>query len=348
MTRPDEMMKAVGLYKRLPIEDPESLVDVTVAKPQPSGRDLLVEVKAISINPVDTKVRSSKGKTASSEPVILGWDVAGVVVEAGPESTLFKQGDEVFYAGSIVRPGGNSEFHLINERIVGSKPKTLGFAEAAALPLTAITAWEGLFDRLGISHDPEANKGKNILIIGAAGGVGSIAVQLAAKAGLTVIGTASRPESAAWAKELGAAFTISHYEPFKAQLQELSFKFTDYILCLNDTVRHWAGMAEAIKPQGKICSIVETEGQLELDLLKNKSATFVWEFMFTRSTYGTEDMEEQHNLLNQIASMVDEGQLKTTVSKVLSPLNAATIREGHKLLESGSTIGKVVIEGPFV
>lgn len=337
-------MRAVALERYLPIDHEDSLLDVLLDKPKPEGRDLLVRVKAVSVNPVDTKVRAPKDRV-EPKPRVLGWDVAGIVEEVGPECELFAPGDEVYYAGSIARPGGNSEFHLADERIVGHKPRTLDFAEAAAIPLTAITAWEGLFDRLGIPPEPEKNAGRTILVIGAAGGVGSIATQLAAAAGLTVIGTASRPESAAWAKEHGAAFTIDHFEPFVPQLQALGFANADYIFCLNDTERHWEQMAEAIAPQGRICSIVETDSPLNLTLLKNKSATFAWEFMFTRSSYGTPDMIEQHRLLDEVARRIDVGELRTTLAKRLSPINAATLKEAHALIESGRAIGKIVVEG---
>lgn len=337
-------MKAVGLYKYLPIEHPESLIDVEIEKPLPAGRDLLVKVRAISVNPVDYKVRSPKSRE-ESEPRILGWDVAGVVEQVGPEVELFQPGDEVYYAGSITRPGGNSEYHLADERIVGAKPKSLDFAQAAALPLTTITAWESLYDRLGVSKEPAANAGKTILIIGAAGGVGSIATQLAKLAGLKVIGTASRRESADWARELGADHVINHFESFVPQLKAIGLEQVDYILCLNSTEKHWASMAEAIAPQGKICSIVETDEPLNLTLLKNKSATFVWELMFTRSTYGTPDMIEQHNLLNEVARLVDAGAVRTTTSETLSPINADNLRKAHAMLETGRTVGKVVLEG---
>ncbi|MCA1295283.1 zinc-binding alcohol dehydrogenase family protein [Paenibacillus sp. alder61] len=339
-----ETMKAVGLYKYLPIEDPESLLDVEVEKPVPAGRDLLVKVRAISVNPVDYKVRSPKNRE-ESEPKILGWDVAGVVEQVGPEVTLFRPGDEVFYAGSITRPGGNSEFHLVDERIVGMKPSKLDFAQAAALPLTSITAWESLYDRLGISRNKGDNEGKTILIIGAAGGVGSIATQLAKYSGLTVIGTASRPESADWVTGLGADHVINHFEAFLPQLKAAGWEQVDYILCLNSTEKHWSNMAEAIAPQGKICSIVETDELLNLTLLKNKSVTFVWELMFTRSTYQTPDMIEQHNLLNELARLVDDGVLRTTTNETLKPINAANLRKAHAMLETGRTVGKVVLEG---
>ncbi|CAH1205386.1 zinc-binding alcohol dehydrogenase family protein [Paenibacillus sp. JJ-223] len=336
-------MKAVGLYNYLPIEDPQSLIDIELDTPTPTGRDLLVKVNAVSVNPVDYKVRSPKDRE-ESVPKVLGWDVSGVVEQVGSDVTLFQPGDEVFYAGSIMRPGGNSEFHLVDERIVGSKPSRVGFAEAAALPLTSITAWESLYDRLGISQTKEHNEGKNILIIGAAGGVGSIATQLAKYSGLTVVGTASRPESADWIKELGADYVINHFEALVPQLKAIGMEQVDYILCLNSTGKHWANMAEAIAPQGKICSVVETAEPLNLTLLMNKSATFAWEFMFTRSTYQTPDMIEQHALLNEIARLVDEGVIRTTTNETLSPINAANLRKAHAMLETGRTVGKIVLE----
>lgn len=338
-----QMMKAVGLYRYLPLDHPESLMDIDLEKPTPSGRDLLVRVKAISVNPVDVKVRAPKERTEDS-PRVLGWDVAGVVEQTGPECTLFKPGDEVYYAGSITRPGGNSEFHLVDERIAGKKPASLDFAQAAALPLTSITAWEALFDRMGISQQREDNEGKSILIIGAAGGVGSIAVQLAKYAGLTVIGTASRPESAEWARSLGADHIIDHHDDFVPQLESLGLPYVDAIFCLNSTEKHWQRMADAIAPQGKICSIVETEEPLNLTLLKNKSAAFVWEFMFTRPMFQTPDMIQQHYLLNELSRLVDQGVIRTTIKEKLAPLDAATLRKAHALVESGRTIGKVVVE----
>lgn len=339
-----ETMKAVGLYKYLPIADPDSLIDVEIDKPTPTGRDLLVKVRAISVNPVDYKVRSPKSREESA-PRVLGWDVAGVVEQVGPEAGLFRPGDEVYYAGSITRPGGNSEFHLVDERIVGKKPSSLSFAQAAALPLTTITAWESLYDRLGVARERADNAGKAILIIGAAGGVGSIATQLAKLAGLTVIGTASRPASADWARELGADYVIDHFQAFLPQLKAVGFDQVDYILCLNSTEKHWANMAEAIAPQGKICSIVETDEPLNLTLLKNKSATFAWELMFTRSTYQTADMIEQHRLLDEVARLVDAGAIRTTSSETLAPINADNLRKAHAMLETGRTVGKVVLEG---
>ncbi len=336
-------MKAIGLYRYLPIEETESLVDIEIAKPPPTGRDLLVKVEAVSVNPVDVKVRAPKEQVETA-PRILGWDVAGVVEQVSPDCTLFKPGDDVYYAGSIRRPGGDSEFHLVDERIVGHKPKSLDFAQAAALPLTSITAWEALFDRLGIARQADQNAGKSIVIIGAAGGVGSIATQLARLAGLTVIGTASRPESIQWTKEHGAAYTISHREAFAPQLKHLGFGSVDYIFCLNSTERHWRNMTEVIAPQGKICSIVEMEEPVDLTALQQKSVTFVWEWMFTRAFYQTSDMIEQHRLLNELADLVDAGKIRTTLSERLEPITAVNLRQAHKKVEMGSMMGKIVLE----
>lgn len=336
-------MKAVGMTHYLPIDQADSLLDVEIPKPSASGHDLLVQVQAISVNPVDTKIRAPKDQVEEN-PRILGWDVAGIVVEVGNQVTHFQVGDEVFYAGSVTRAGGNSEYHLVDERIVGHKPKSLDFAAAAALPLTALTAWEAIHERLGISEDAVSNAGHTILIINAAGGVGSIATQLAHLAGLTVIGTASRPETSDWAKAHGTDHVINHHDAFVPQLKKIGFSDVDYILCLNHTDQHWQHMADAIAPQGKICSIVETEQPIDLEALKNKSATFVWEFMFTRSMYGTDDMSEQGVILNRIASQIDEGKLRTTETKRLHPINATQLREAHRLLEAGDMIGKLVLE----
>lgn len=337
-------MKAIGLTRYLPVSDPQSLVDVEIARPEATGRDLLVKVEAIGMNPVDTKVRAPKDKIETA-PRVLGWDAAGTVVAAGPDVTLFKVGDPVFYAGSITRQGANSEFHLVDERIVGHKPASLDFAHAAALPLTAITAWEALFDRLGVSPRGD-DAGKSVLIIGGAGGVGSIGIQLSkVLAGLTVIATASRPESEAWCRRLGADHTIDHRKDMPSQLRALGFEHVDFILCFNDTDRHFEAMAEAIAPQGKICSIVENAGPLAIGALKSKSATFVWEFMFTRAMFQTSDMIAQHRLLNEVARLVDAGKLQTTVGDNLGKINAENVRRAHALLEGGQTIGKLVLEG---
>ncbi|MBB3128565.1 zinc-binding alcohol dehydrogenase family protein [Paenibacillus rhizosphaerae] len=337
-----ETMKAVGLHRYLPIENPESLLDLKIEKPVATGRDLLVRVKAVAVNPVDYRVRSPK-EQVEENPKVLGWDVAGIVEEVGPDCTLFRPGDEVYYAGDITRQGGNSEFHLVDERIVGKKPKSLDFAQAAALPLTTLTAYEALFERMNISREPNENKNKTILIIGAAGGVGSIAVQLAKWAGLTVIGTASRPDSVAWAKEQGADHTINHFEEFVPQLKQLGYDTVPYILCLNATAKHWKNMANAIAPQGTICSIV-ADGPLDIQSIVNKSVTFVWEWMFTRAMFQTEDMIQQHTLLNEVAELIDSKKITTTLNERLSPIHAANLRKAHSLLETGRVIGKIAIE----
>jgi zinc-binding alcohol dehydrogenase family protein len=337
-------MKAIGLTRYLPVLNPESLIDIELDKPVPTGRDLLVKIEAIAVNPVDTKVRAPKDKVEEA-PRVLGWDAAGVVEAVGPDATLFKPGDAVYYAGSITRQGANSEFHLVDERIVGAKPKSLDFTHAAALPLTTITAWEALFERLGVSP-AGAHEGKSVLIIGGAGGVGSIGIQLAKKvAKLTVIATASRPESAKWATELGADHIVNHFEDIPAQLKAAGFKEVDYVLIFNDTDKHFPAAAEVIKPQGGICTIVENSGPLDVALLKAKSAAFHWEFMFTRSMFGTPDMIEQHKLLSEVARLIDAGTLTTTLGRDLGRLDAANLREAHRLLEEGRAIGKLVLTG---
>jgi zinc-binding alcohol dehydrogenase family protein len=319
------------------------LQDTDLPVPTPGARDLLVKVAAISVNPVDHKMRAAPSENGA--PRVLGWDVAGVVTAVGPAVALFKVGDEVFYAGSVVRPGANSELHVVDERIVGRKPSTLGFEEAAALPLTSITAWEALFERLGIASTG-ADEGKSLLIVGGAGGVGSIAIQLAKKlARLTVVATASRPASADWCRQLGADHVIDHNGNMPAQLAGLGLPHVDYILCLNEFDHHFPAMLDAIAPQGKLCSIVRNEGALALDLLFGKSATLVFELMFTRSTFQTPDMIEQHRLLNKVAGLVDEGVLTSTVGESFGAINAANIARAHAALEARRTIGKIVLSG---
>lgn len=337
-------MHAIAQTRPLPITDPEALVDLDLPTPTPTGRDLLVAVRAIAVNPVDYKVRLSP-LDADAAPRVLGWDVAGVVQAVGPDVTLFTPGDEVFYAGSIARPGANSALHVVDERIVGHKPGSLEFADAAALPLTAITAWEALFERMDVAPTNAEAQG-SILIIGGAGGVGSIAIQLAKRvAGLEVVATASRDETSAWCRELGADHVINHREPLAPQLAALDLPQVDRVLCLNDTSGHWQAMAEVVAPQGTICSIVEPDEPVDLDLLKAKSARFAWEFMFTRSMFETPDMIEQHRLLDEIARLIDAGTLRTTTSRVLRPINAKHLRDAHAQLEEGHTIGKIVLEG---
>ncbi|MDO6707222.1 zinc-binding alcohol dehydrogenase family protein [Photobacterium sp. 1_MG-2023] len=337
-------MKAVALTHYLPISNPDSLIDVELPAPSVSGHDILVRVEAISVNPVDTKVRAPKDKI-EPQPRILGWDAAGTVVSIGEQVTQFQPGDEVYYAGDITRPGTNSEYHVVDARIVGKKPQSLTMAEAAALPLTGITAWEGLFDRLGIKPEGDQRQ-QRLLIIGGAGGVGSMAIQLASQIqGLTVIATASRPETAQWCRDLGAAQVISHRENMAEQLAELGVTSVDYIFCLNDTAGHWQTMAQIIKPQGMICSIVESDQPLDLEPLKSKSAGFVWEFMFTRAMYQTEDMAAQGKLLDQLGEWVDLDKIQTTLREHLTPINAENLRQAHAIVEQGNMIGKVVLSG---
>lgn len=338
-------MKAVGLYRYLPIDHPESLLDVELPQPMASGHDLLVKVRAIAVNPIDTKVRKPK-EIVESAPRVLGWDAAGEVVAVGAECSLFEPGDRVYYSGDVTRPGSNAEYQLVDERIAGHMPRSLTFEQAAALPLTTVTAWESLFDRLGIVPDPEHNRGKTILIIGAAGGVGSIAIQLAKRiAGLTVVATASRPDSAAWVTELGADHVINHHKPLMEQLSASGLAQVDYIFCCSHTDDYFMGMVEVIKPQGKICVIVDASKPLEMTLLKAKSATFVWESMFTRSMYKTPDMIAQHHILERVADLIEAGVIKTTLSEVITPINAANLRSVHATLESGKAIGKIVLSG---
>jgi NADPH2:quinone reductase len=285
---PIDSVKAVAFTRHLPIADPESLVDVTLPAPSPEPRDLLVRVQAVSVNPVDTKVRASRS-TPEQKPRVLGWDAAGVVEAVGKDVRLFAPGDAVYYAGDIGRPGSNQTLHLVDERIVGRKPSTLGFAEAAALPLTAITAYEALFDRL--RFDPEGgDSGSTVLIVGGAGGVGSIAIQLAKVAGLRVVATASREESQRWVRALGADAVIDHHGDLRRQLDALGIGELEAVALFNNTEAHWAALPSLIRPQGAVVSIVETHAPVDIGILKNKSISFAWEMMFTRPMYRTDDM----------------------------------------------------------
>lgn len=335
-------MKAVALTRYLPIDDPDSFMDLDMPKPVPDGRDLLVAVNAVSVNPVDTKVRAPKD-TVEETPRVLGWDAAGIVEAVGPDVTLFKPGDEVYYAGDITRAGSNSEYQLIDERIVGKKPKTLSFAEAAALPLTTLTAYESFFDRLGIDRDG-GNSGESLLIIGAGGGVGSIGIQLARAAGLKIIATASRPETSAWVTELGADHVVNHRQDMVAQVRALGFETVDHIAIFND-MRHWETAVELIRPQGGIVTIDDTNLPMPMDKMKMKAASLHWEFMFARAMFQTSDMIEQHRLLTYVAGEIDAGRIRTTLDTVLSPINAENMRKAHALIETGTAKGKIVLEG---
>ncbi|MES0810777.1 zinc-binding alcohol dehydrogenase family protein [Roseibium sp. SCPC15] len=335
-------MKAVALTHYLPIDDPNSFLDVDLPRPTPQGRDILVAVKAVSVNPVDTKVRAPKDQVEEA-PRVLGWDASGIVEAVGPDVTLFQPGDEVYYAGDITRSGSNSEYQLVDERIVGKKPSTLSFAEAAALPLTTLTAYESFFDRLGIDRDG-GNKGESILIIGAGGGVGSIGIQLAKAAGLKVIATASRPETSAWVRELGADDVVNHREDMITQVRALGYKFVDHIAIFND-MRHWTIAVELIRPEGGIVTIDNTDQPMPMDVMKMKAASLHWEFMFARAMHQTPDMIEQHKLLNYVGEEIDAGRIRTTLDTVLTPINAENMRKAHALIETGTAKGKVVLEG---
>ena len=334
-------MKAVALTHYLPVDDTNAFLDVELPKPEAMGRDLLVSVQAVSINPVDTKVRAPKD-IVEETPRVLGWDASGIVEAVGPDVTLFKPGDEVYYAGDLTRSGSNAEFQLVDERIVGMKPKSLSFAEAAALPLTTITAYEAFFDRLGIDRDG-ANKGQSILIIGAGGGVGSIGIQLAKAAGLVVIATASRPETISWVKKLGADHVVNHRQPMVEQVRDLGVQYVDHIAIFND-MRHWDTAVELIRPEGGIVSIDNTDMPMPMDGMKTKSASLHWEFMFARAMFETPDMIEQHKLLSYVANEIDAGRIRTTLDQVLSPINAENILAAHALIEAGTAKGKIVVE----
>jgi len=329
-------VKAVGLYKYLPIDHPESLLDLEVEEPRAAGRDLLVEVKAVSVNPVDTKRRAPKD-IVEKTPKILGWDAAGVVKAAGPDCRLFKPGDAVYYAGSVIRQGSNSQFQLVDERIVGRKPANLGFAQAAAMPLTTLTAWELMFERMGISRSG-AHAGRSLLILGGAGGVGSVAIQLAKNlAKLRVTASASRAESIAWCRQLGADEIVDHAKPIEGEF--------DYVLCFSATDPYWPSFPRITKPQGKIGLIVRTLKPVDLQVLHDKSIAVHMEGMFTRSTFQTPDMEAQHALLDETAGLIEAGVVKCTLRENLGAINAANLRRAHRLLEDGHVVGKLVLEG---
>lgn len=332
-------MKAVAYTHSLPITDAASLADILLPEPPaPQGHELLVEIRAVSVNPVDTKVR--RRVDPGGTPKVLGYDAAGVVRTVGPEVRLFRPGDEVFYAGAIERSGTNAELHLVDERIVGPKPRSLSFAEAAALPLTAITAWEALFHRLRITRGGTAGA---VLILGGAGGVGSIALQLARQlTDLTVIGSASRPETRAWCTEMGAHHVVDHTGDLVAQIREIGAPVR-HILSTNATDRHWPAMAEIIAPQGGVC-LIDDPDAFDVRLLKRKSASLHWEFMFTRSSFATDDMQAQHALLAEVSALVDAGTIRSTAAENLGPMSAATLRQAHALIETGRARGKVVLE----
>jgi len=336
-------MKAVAYRQILPITDPQSLLDVELPEPVPQGRDLLVKVEAISVNPVDTKVRKRTDPAGTDK--VLGWDASGTVVAVGADVSLFKPGDAVYYAGAIDRSGSNAQMQLVDERIVGRKPSTLDFAQAAAMPLTTITAWELLFDRLNV---PRGNGGRHrvILVMGGAGGVGSMAIQLARRlTNATVIATASREDTQSWVKELGAHHVVDHHGDLLAAVKAVAPQGVDDVLSLTHTEQHFAKLVELLKPQGKLALIDDPAKPLDITLLKPKSLSLHWELMYTRSLFHTDDMQAQHQLLNEAADLVDAGVLRTTLRENLGTINAANLRRAHQQLESASTIGKIVLSG---
>ena len=334
-------MRAIAIQGDARERGANALVDLDLTAPAPEAHDLLVRVEAVSVNPLDLRMRNARSQ--ASGPRILGWDAAGTVVGAGSAVTLVRPGDRVYYAGSISRPGTNAELHLVDERIAGSMPATLTFAQAAALPLASLAAWEALFERLTISTAaPDA--GRTLLVIGGAGGVGSVAIQLArVVAGLRVIATGSHDTSQAWCRHLGADLVLDHGVDLVPQLAAHGIGTVDYILCLASPDRYFSAMARLIAPQGHICALVESAGPLPMNALRAKSVTFSWEGMFTRSLYGTHDMIEQHHILNRVAALVDSGRLRHTARTVLQPINADNLRHAHALLEAGGIVGKVVL-----
>ncbi len=336
-------MKAIGFKQSLPITDENSFIEFETNKPSPKGYDLLVKISAISVNPVDFKIRQITAIDSILEtPKIIGWDAVGIVEAVGNKTSRFKAGDKVYYAGDITRSGCNATYQLVDERIVGHKPKKLTIAEAAAIPLTALTAYESIFDRIKIN--PETDKGKSVLILAGAGGVGSKAIQIAKKLGkLTVIATASRPESEKWCRDLGADYVVNHHN-LKDELEKIGYNQVDYILDFVDLNYYWKTATEIIKPQGHIVSITGSDKPLNLNLLKTKSVSFSWELMYTRSMYETDDMDRQHQILNEIADLLDEGTLKSTLTTTLEGFTVDNLKKAHQMQESGKTIGKTVIQ----
>ncbi|MBS9722588.1 zinc-binding alcohol dehydrogenase family protein [Tianweitania sp. BSSL-BM11] len=337
-------MRVIAYKNPGPIEAAESLIEIERETPKPEGRDLLVSIKAVSVNPVDMKIRASSGPLGDDDVRVLGWDASGIVEAVGPQAGSFQPGDEVFYAGSLIRPGTNAQFHLVDERIVGHKPQSLNWAQAAALPLTSITAWEALFDRLDV-RKAVPGAANAIVIIGGAGGVGSIAIQLARQlTDLTVIATASRTETQNWAREMGAHHVIDHSKPLAPQIAELGIGAPGFVFSTTHTDRHMADIAEAIAPQGRF-ALIDDPKVVDIVPFKRKSVSVHWELMFTRPIFETVDIGAQGALLNEVAEMVDAGRIRTTLTEHLSPINVANLKKAHALVESAAMRGKVVLEG---
>jgi len=338
-------MKAIGYLKSQDINDTESLVDISIPKPVPLEHDLLVKINAISVNPVDIKIRKNVEPT-NNQHKILGWDAVGEVVGIGSDVTSFKEGDIVWYAGDLGRSGTNAEYHIVDERIVGLKPKSLTNAEAAAIPLTAITAWELLFDRLGFKENSTSKEHtkEQILIVGAAGGVGSILVQLAKQlTKATIIATASRPESKRWVTQLGADHVIDHNNSLIDELTAIGFDSVTHIISLTHTDEYFDSYVEIIAPQGKL-ALIDDPSAIDIVKLKRKSISLHWEFMFTRSMFTTDDMSKQGELLNTLSKLIDNGVIKTTLGENFGKINANNLKLAHASIDTDNTIGKVVLE----
>jgi len=336
-------MRVVAYKQAGPIDRPDSLIEIELPNPVASGQDLLVAVKAVSVNPVDVKVRQTSAASDNGWRT-LGWDASGIVKAVGPDVTSFQPGDEVFYAGSIARDGTNAELHLVDERIVAAKPSSLDWAGAAALPLTAITAWEALFDRLDVRKSvPGASNA--LLVIGGAGGVGSLAIQLARQlTDLIVIATASRPETQDWVRKMGAHHVIDHSQPLASQIADLGIGNPAFVFSTTHTDHHIEQISELIAPQGRL-AVIDDPATLDITPFKRKPVSVHWELMFTRSIFGTADISEQGRLLAEVTRLVDAGKLRTTLTERLSPINAANLKHAHALIESGAMRGKVVLEG---
>lgn len=333
-------MKAIGYKKSGPITAVDSLIDFEADTPVIGTHDLLVEVRAISVNPVDVKVRTNMSPETGIK--IIGYDAAGVVKEIGSDVSLFKVGDEVFYSGDLTRSGTNAELHAVDERIVGKKPTSLSFSDAAALPLTSLTAWEILFDSFALNEGSGA--GESLLIIGGAGGVGSILIQLAKQlTQFTIVTTASRPETINWVKKMGADHVINHRDSLVDQMKDLALE-PSYVASLTATDQHFDGIVELIKPRGHI-ALIDDPKPLDINSMKRKALTFSWEFMFTRSMFQTADMIKQHELLNRVSELVDAGKIRSTATENMGTINAASLKKAHELQDSGRVIGKNVLEG---
>lgn len=339
------MNKAVGFYKHLPISNPDSFEDIMCQLPTIGDHDLLVKVEGVSVNPVDTFVRCSGRSTKMAHPKVIGWDAVGTVVKVGSECTLFKPNDQVWYAGDFKRSGSDSQYQSVDERIVGPTPQNLSLQEAAAIPLVGLTVYESLFEKLALSWDILKNKGKTILIINCAGGVGSMAIQLAKLAGLRVIATASNPDAIAWVNQLKADAVIDHHQDLVKQMHHLKIRDVDYILNLNNLDAHWNEIAEIIKPDGRVTATTENHKLIDLQKLTKKRVTFSWEWMYSKSYYQTADMATQNQILTELCQLFEMKKLMPITTKTYTPINAEHLKRAHRDVESGHMIGKVTLTG---